>query len=229
MGKSAPKPDPRIGEAALQSAALGRQYLDFMQGQAATANEWARDDRARAISLFQPMEDRFVREAGTYDSPERKAKAAAEAVADVRQQTAIADGTRQRQMAAMGVRPDSGRFSGDTRRADAAEALAAAGAGNLARRQVEATGETMRSNVINLGNKFAVNPATSLGLANGAASSGFQGAQAGYGQMGDLLNQDYQNRMQAWQAKQSGWNMLGQAAGTLIGASPKAMSILGLV
>lgn len=217
MGKT-PAPDPRVGEAALQSASLGREYLEFMQGQSAIANDWARDDRARSMSVFQPMEDRLIREAGEYDSPERKQTAANEAIADVRQQTQLATDARQRTMSAMGVQPDSGRFRGDDRRADAATALASAGAGNIARRQVEATGETMRANVVNLGNKFAVNPATSLGLANGAASAGAQGAQAGYGQMGSLLNQDYQNRLSAHNSKMSSLGSLGGALGSLAGA-----------
>lgn len=85
MGKkSAPKADERIGEAAMMAAQTGQEYLTFMQGQAATANDWAAEDRARSIGVFQPIEDRFIREAADYDSPNRKAAAANEAVADDR-------------------------------------------------------------------------------------------------------------------------------------------------
>lgn len=218
MGKSAPKADPRIGDAAMLAAQTGQEYLTFMQGQAATANDWAAEDRSRAIGVFQPMEDRFIREASSYDSPERKAAAASEAVADVRQQTAAAEDARLRRDAAMGVQPGSGRARATERAADTATALASAGAGNMARRQTEATGEAMRGNAINLGKGLAVNPATSLGLANGAASAGFSGAQQGYQTQGSLLNTQYQQQMQSWEAKNGMAMGIGGALGNLVGA-----------
>lgn len=226
MGKSAPKVDKRIGEAAMLAAQTGQEYLAFMSGQAGIANDWAAEDRARSIGVFQPMEDRLIAEASTYDSPERKAKAAAEAVADVRQQTAVAEDARQRQMASMGVRPDAGRARAEDRRADTAGALAAAGAGNMARRQTEATAEALRANTVNLGRGLAVNPATSLGLANGAASAGFSGAQQGYQAQASILNQQHQNQVAAWQAKNDMYLGLGHAAGSLLGASSWGASLL---
>lgn len=226
MGKSAPKADPRIGQAAMMAAQTGQEYLAFMSGQAGIANEWAAEDRARSIGVFQPMEDRLIAEASTYDSPERKAKAAAEAVADVRQQTAVADESRQRQMASMGVRPDAGRARAEDRRADTAGALAAAGAGNMARRQTEATAEALRANTVNLGRGLAVNPATSLGLANGAASAGFSGAQQGYQTQGSLLNTQYQQQLQSAQMRNGIASGLGGAIGNLVGASSWGAAIL---
>lgn len=217
-GGSAPKPDPNIGIAALKSAATGERYLAFMEDQAAITNEWAGQDRARYQDTFIPIEDRFIAEAQGYDSPERKQKAAAEAVADVRQQQMIAQAGNERRMASMGVNPASGRFAGEDRRADTASALAAAGAANTARRQVEATGDAMRANAINLGKGLAVNPGTSMGLSNGAASSGFNGAMQGYQTQGSLLNTQYQQQMDAYKAKQSSMGALGSAIGSVVGA-----------
>lgn len=221
MGKSkAPAPDPNIGIAAMKSAELGERYLTFMQGQAGITNQWAEDDRARFKGVFEPLEDRMVADALDYASPERKAMAASEAVADVRQQTALGDQQRTRQMAAMGVNPASGRFAGEDRRAGTAADLAAAGAGNMARRQTEAMGDSKLANVVNMGRGMAVNPATSMGMSNSASGQGFQGAMSGYNQQGNLLTQQHNAEMKAWSANQQQMGAIGQGFGMVLGAMP---------
>lgn len=217
MGGSAPKADPKIGEAALLSASTGRQMLDWMRGQAQITNGWAREDRARYESLFRPMENRLVREANTIDSDANKQKAVERAVADVRQQSAIEDAGLNRQMMAMGVNPNSRRFNADKRRSNLGQKLAAAGAANMARRQVDAQGDSARANLVNLGRGMAVNPATSMQLSSGAMQSGFNGAMQGFQQQGSLLNTQYQNQLQQWQANQGALGALGGAAGSLLG------------
>ncbi|QCP84323.1 tail fiber domain-containing protein [Cereibacter sphaeroides] len=217
-GGSAPKPDPQIGKAALETAETGRRYLAWMQDQAKVTNEWAAEDRDRQQSVFVPLEDQYIAEAKAYDSPERRQAAVAQAVADVRQQSALARGQQQRQLSAMGVNPSSGRFASEARKTATSEALAAAGASNTARRQVEATAEGKMANAINLGKGLAVNPATSMQISNGAASSGFQGAMQGTQAQGSMLNQQYQNQLSAYNAQQQSAAGFGQAIGMLGGA-----------
>lgn len=222
MGKkSAPSPDPNIGKAALDSASLGRDYLAWMKDQAKITNAWAEEDRIRYKTVFQPVEDRLVTEAVSYDTPERRQAAALEATADVSQQSALARDASERRMAAMGVDPRSGAYSAEARRGAMAQGLGAAGASNLARKQVEATGTAMTANAANIGRGFAVNPATSMGLSNNAAASGFQGAIGGAGQQGQLLNQQYQNQLSAWNSQNDLWGGIGQGIGMIIGASDK--------
>lgn len=219
MGKQkAPKPDAAIGEAALKSAQTGEDYLKFMRGQAAITNGWAAEDRTRAQTVFQPMEDALIADANNYDTPERREAAATAAGADVREQSAISRGISDRRMASMGVNPASGRFAGEERRGAASEALMAAGAENLSRRQTEATGRALKADVVNMGRGMAVNPGTSMGLSNGAASSGFNGAMSGYGQQGNLLNTQYNQQMASWQANQGAMGSLGGAFGSVLGA-----------
>lgn len=219
-GGSAPSADPRVGDAAMKSAETGEKYLSFMQGQADVANQWAGEDRARYQGTFQPLEDAYIAEAGAYASPERKAVAATEAVADVRQQATIARGSMDRRLAATGVMPGSGRAMETASHDAMSEGLAAAGAANNARRTVEATGEAMKANAINLGKGLAVNPATSLGLANQAGSAGFNGQMSGYGQQGQMLNMQFGQQMDAYNAKSAQSAGLGQAVGSIIGALP---------
>lgn len=217
MGGSAPKQDPNMGKAALKSAETGQLMLDWMKDQATITNNWAGEDRARYTDDFVPLQDKFIQKATTYDSPERRAAAADQAAADVSQSAAQALGTRERQAMAMGVNPASGRFQMGTAKASTDTALATAGARNMARRQVEATGDQMLGNAINMGQGLAVNPGTSMGISNGAAQSGFSGAMSGYGQQASILNQDYQNRYAAWQANQAAIGGLGGALGTVVG------------
>lgn len=217
-GSSAPRSDPRMGEAAVMSAETGRQMLDFMRGQADITNEWAADDRARDLAVFRPLQDQFIEDAQNWDSAERKAGKAAEASAQVSLASRLAAGQTDRQLMSMGVNPASGAAISARRRASTDTALARAGAINLSNRQVEAEGEAKRASAINMGAGLAVNPGTSMGLSNGAASTGFQGAMSGYGQQASILNQDYQNRRQAWADGQQGMSGIMGAIGTIAGA-----------
>lgn len=216
-GGKAPAPDKNIGIAAMKSAATGEAMLSWMKSQAEVTNAWAAEDRSRFKEKFLPLQDQFIADAVGYDTPQRREAEAAAAGADVQLQGRIAADGRRRQAMAMGVNPASGRFVNAEAKAGTDLALAGAGAGNLARRNVEQTGRGLVANAINLGQGSAVNPGTSMGLSNGAGQAGFSGAMQGYGQQGQLLNQDYQNRMQAWQANQGMLGSLGGALGSIAG------------
>lgn len=217
MGKGAPKPDANMGIAALKSAQTGEAMLDWMKGQAEITNQWASEDRARRQNTFLPVEDKFIADAVGYDTPQRRMAEAAAAQGDVQIQGRIAADGRRRQAMAMGINPASGRFMNAEAKAGTDVALASAGAGNLARRNVEATGRGLVANVVNLGMGSAVNPGTSMGLSNQAGSAGFGGAMQGYGQQANILNQQYDQQMQAWQAKQGMLGSLGGAFGSILG------------
>lgn len=220
MGGSAPKPDENIGIAALKSAEVGEQLLGWMKDQAEITNGWAAEDRDRWNETFKPLQDSYIADAKSWDTPGRRNQAARKAIADVRLQSRVADGTRVRQAMAMGVNPNSGRFQSASAGAKMDQALAAIGAGNIARDKVEAQGEAKTANAINLGSGLAVNPATSMGLSNGALTSGAGGAMAGYGQQGQLLTTDFNSRMQAYQADQANSAGILGAAGTVMGMMP---------
>ena len=216
-GSSAPEPDKNIGRAALKSARTGEAMLAWMQDQAAITNEWAADDRAREVEVFRPLQDAFIQEANTWDSAARKNEAAQQAVADVRQQTANAEAGRVRQAMAMGINPNSSRFMAAGRSAALDAGLAAAGAQNMARRRVEQEAEGKRANAINMGAGLAVNPGTSMSLSNGAIQAGGSAAMTGYGQQGSLLNTQYNQQLQSWQANQNSMSSMMGGLGTVAG------------
>lgn len=216
-GGKAPKPDKNIGIAAMKSAETGEALLAWMKDQAKITNEWAADDRAREVEVFRPLQDAFIEEANTWDSAARKNEAAQQAVADVRQQTANAEAGRVRQAMAMGIDPRSARFNAGGREASLNAGLAAAGAQNVARRRIEQEAEAKRANSINMGSGLAVNPGTSMGLSNGALQVGGAGAMSGYGQQGRLLNTQYNQQLQSWQANQNSMSSMMGGLGTVAG------------
>lgn len=263
----APAPDPQIGEAAKMQAAIAAEWLDFSREQFAIgnerqkgidaltqrvteqqlatqdrANQWAQEDRDRYKTVFQPMEDQYVKDANNWDDWARRENMAAEAKADVLINASQQRGATQRSMAAMGVNPNSGRFAGVDRAAEQQTGLAAAGAQNTARNQVRAQGMAMRADALNIGKGLPSQAAGAAGLGLTAGSSalngnlaanaswgqnnsimgqGFQGAAAGYGQQANILNQQYQGQLSAWNAQQQAnasgtaglWGGIGTAAG----------------
>ncbi len=256
---SAPSPDPQIGRAAIMQAQTGQDYLDFAREQFGVANDrqaeqdrianqvtrqqmaasqqasdWAKEDRARYNEVFKPLQDDFIDKAKNWDSPERQAKMAAEAKADVLNNAAQEQQASERRMAAMGVDPTSGRYAGVDRSGDLATTLAAAGAENTARDNVRKEAIAMQGDAINLGSGLAVNPASSLGLGVSAGSAaagttaannaqrtgnasimgaGFQSAMQGYGQQANILQNQYNSQLNAW--SQQNASNAANASGTM--------------
>lgn len=221
-GGSAPKPDPAIGEAATSNAELAKEYLAWMKDRAAITDEWAVRDRGRDISVFRPLQARFIKDAQRWDAPVRQATAAREAAADVLTETALADERASRELASMGVNPRSGRTRSTMRTQSVSSGLAVAGAKNMARRGVRDAALALRGQAINLGSGLAINPLSSMQAGTGAGGQGFSGAIQGNSSAASILNQDYANRLQAWNANQQSagdmFGALGMGAGLLFGS-----------
>lgn len=223
MGKKSkpPAPDPRIGEAAMASAQLGQDYLAWAKGQSAISNQWAAEDRARQKTVFQPLEDQYIKDAQEWDGAARMGARVNEATAATQSAIGQQQAQMERQQAAMGVSPNSGRSAALGASSAITAGLAVAGAGNAARGQVRQEAQNMRANSINMGNKLAVNPGTSLGLSSSTMGAGFGGAMQGYGQQGSLLNTQFSQQMDQYNANQSRsagfWGGLGNIAGIGLG------------
>ncbi|WP_313824101.1 hypothetical protein [Leclercia sp.] len=206
------------------------------------AQKWATDDRDRYTNTFQPLEDQFIDKAQNWDSAERQGQVAAEAKADVLNNAAQQRQSTERNMASMGVDPTSGRYAGVDRSGENSTALAAAGAENTARNTARNQALSLQADAVNMGKGLAVNPATSLGLGVSAGSTavgttsannsqaagnaqimgqGFQGAMSGYGNQANILNQQYGNQLNAWQAQQqassSSTGALAGGIGSMVG------------
>lgn len=178
-GDTSVKPDKKIGKAAMESAKLGRDFLSWMKDRAKVTDRWSTTDRRRQQTVFQPLQDRFIRDAQHHDTPGRQRMAAAEARADVLQGAKSQNDAMDRDLASMGVDPRSGRW-GSIRRSMGIDAgLAAAGASNMARNRVRAEGRALKADAINMGSGLAVSPLSSFVAGSQALASGINGAQQG--------------------------------------------------
>jgi hypothetical protein len=265
---SAPASDPAIGHAAAQEAQTGADWLQFAkdsyaqdqvrqaktdaltdqvtQAQIDTMNSnnaWAKQQQDRQTSVFQPLQDEYIKEAENYGSQANQDSRAAEAKADVLNAAATQQASTARSMASMGINPASGRWSATTRAGDLNTAVTAAGASNTARQAVRDKALDLKANAVNMGNGVAANTATAYGLginagtaavgaqatannANTANQSimgqGYGGAMSGYAGQGGTLSGLYNSQIQAWglgqQAGASSSAGIGNLVGTLGGA-----------
>lgn len=100
---------------------------------------------------YLPVEQRLIKDANEYDSPEARDNAANSAMADQRREYDAASRTLGNRFASMGLDPSQGRYQSGLRDMAVQGAAAQAGAGTLARRAVEAEGFQRRATVAGIG------------------------------------------------------------------------------
>lgn len=176
---------------------------------------------------------------------DRKAQvnAAAEAKADVLGSADQQRQTSQRQMASMGINPNSGRFAGITRAGDLNTALASAGAQNNARTMVRNMGVARRADQANYGRGGSSVAAQQAGIGmtsgsaavgnnqsgnqnfyqnNGVMAQGYQGAIGANTNAAGIMSNLYGNQLSSWnsknQADATSAAGTGQMIGTVVGA-----------
>lgn len=222
--------------------ALTKRVTEQQLGVAEDQAKWARSDRERYETVFKPIEDQFIDEATNYATAERQAQAAAEAKGDVQVAAAGARDAAQRNAASMGINPTSGRYAGIDRATELGTAMAEAGAANTARQAVRDKGLALKADVANMGRGLPSQSAQAQALGLNASSGavglnqganqqyiastgimgqGYSGAMQGYAGMGQTLNTQYGNQINAWQAEQSAknsaWGGIGQVLGAGLG------------
>jgi len=195
-------------------------------------------------TLFQPVESKMVDDAMNFDSPERQDMLASQAGADVTKSYQGAQDQNQRNMERMGINPNSGKFQAISSEAGLAQAADTAGAMNTARnnaitqgmalrqgvaqfgRNMPNTGLAADSTALNAGNSAVgnISQGNAINNANAAtAQNWFGGAMTGNNSAAGILNNQYQNQLNAWsQQQQNTANMiggLGSLAGSLGGAA----------
>lgn len=189
--------DPKIAAAAAEQAQMGRDALSFYR-ERETANAprqaaldeisgkvsrqqldtadfaagVAKDEYQRYLDKGVPVQNKMFDDAMNYDSTDRQMEAAGQAGTDVQQNLALAKDASARDMAKMGVNPNSARFQSTRTTADTAGALAEAGAENAARMRVRESAVGLRQNAANI---IRTMPGTAAQAA-GVASSASQGA-----------------------------------------------------
>ncbi len=256
-----PDPDPLIGEAAKGNADVARRQIELAEEQLAwTRGRAAHQDpliegvvrqqiesgnvnAARAADqwkiyqdTFRPVEQRMVKDAMDFDSPERKERMAAEAGADVGRSYDAAQEQNLRTMGSMGINPNSGRFAALSNETALARAKDTAGAMNKARRDTEMTGIALRTGAAQFGrnmpntgiaaDSMALNAGNSavgnMGAGNqmynanqAAAAQWFGGGVNANNSAGQLGLGLYSGQMQGAQLQGEAMGGIGQLIGTL--------------
>lgn len=232
-GGSAPKPDPQIGRAALETAQLGRDMFAFYQQEyinnkpaqdklnalAAQVqeqlvesgklnNQISKDYYDYMIDVFRPLEKDLVKSANEYDTAGRREAEAAEGLSDVRQAFDTQRDMASRNKERMGVNPNSGNSMALNAQMDTQEAIAGADAMNKGRERAESMGRAMKLDAVSIGKGLPANQATSQQIANssaqGAVNTGLANAQNNRAET-SLMGQGYQGAIQGVSA---GGNML---------------------
>lgn len=162
---------------------------------------------------FAPINEKISTDAMGYDTQERRDAAAAQAQADVGTAGDAGRATLAREIESRGGDVNSGNFQATLANAGVREAAIKAGAGNLARRQVEETGAARLASAANLGQTINTQGVqqtqTGLTLGNSAVTN----AQV-------PLN----NEMKQIEAENSAYN---QGAQVRLGANQQAISAQG--
>jgi hypothetical protein len=197
--------------------ALGQKYESQLSGiadkfgkQADQQLAFGSSQQGRYSSTFAPIEDRIAKDAMTWDSDARLESEAGKSRADIVAGAEMAKQAQARQMASMGVNPNSGRFNATTRANELSTQLAAAGAENVTR-------DTVRNQAIQLRGQAAQVGQQVLGSGAAATGLGLQATQA------------QQNATQAAHgAASAGITLSGQLNATGLGAAGVGYQGLGV-
>lgn len=191
------------------SREVGKTQMDAMNLQA----DYAKKDRERYESVFLPMQDRMIKDANEYDTPERREAEASRAQVDIQRQSEAARNNADARLRSMGIDPSQMRSQSLLQTQDVGMAATTALAGNAARTGVEDKGRALRADALNIG----------MGLPSQAAA-GFQGSNAsGAG----ALNAGQAGQGATLGAIQAGAGVAGQAMGFRSGALQNLANLTG--
>jgi len=177
-----------------QNDAISRDYWNYQQ------------------ETFRPVERSIVDAAQNFDTESRRDQKAGEAIADVEQQLAAAQGQQTRQLTRMGVNPNDGKFAGMANQMSMAGALAKAQAASKARESVDLQGYARKMDAASLGRNLASSQATSAGVALNAGNSAAATGQMPLTQAQNATSQAAQGFNTAIQGNNSAGNIYGQVA-----------------
>ena len=156
---------------------VGQTQMDAMDLQM----DYARRDRARFESVFQPMQDRFIREAEAYDTPERREAEAARAMVDIQRQVEAQRTNADQRLRSMGIDPSQVRSTSMANQMGVVTAANQALAGNNARTMIEDKGRALRADALNLGMGLPAQAAAGFAGAGNSGAGAMNAAAAGQG------------------------------------------------
>ena len=216
-GSSAPPPDPRLVEAQIRSMGiqdasiqgilglqrelqpLQREQMQFGLDSGRKAFDQSQSDREYSLgrrAVLTQQQDAIANEAKTFNTQDKQNELADTATADVNQAFSAAQASQGRNMARMGINPNSGRYGAASNGMAIAQAAAQAQGANGARTQARAEGRMLTDRAANALSGF---PAMSM-QATGAgaqyagnginiANAGLNGMSSGFGTAANIAGQ----------------------------------------
>lgn len=154
---------------------IGQQQSDIADYNQTTAKE----DRAYWEETYKPVEKQVAADAMDYDSAARQEQVAGERRAQVSKSFANQRASAARELEAMGVNPNSGRFASMSATMDMNQALGEAATMNAARTEVQDKGIALRAGAANFGRNMPNTSSAAFNTAVGAGSSATQNSMAG--------------------------------------------------
>lgn len=192
--------------------AVSDAQLEAQRKQTALTDDYANYNK----TTFRPLEQGIVADAAAYDTPERRAAAAAKATADVQTSFDNVQGQQQRGLSRMGVNPNSGKALAINNQLGIQKALGLASAENKARTDIEVQGNARKMDAASLGRGLSSAQATSASIALNAGNSSVNNSKVA----GDVTAQGNQIMTQGYSGAQAG---LAGAASTYAGITSASM------
>jgi hypothetical protein len=168
---------------ATKNAGTKQELFDLYAKQAKSEGAFAERQRQRWETEFKPIEDQFMAEAKSYDSPERIEANRARAMGEVSDQFDAARKNAASRLESYGVDPGQTRAAALDTGIRLQEAATKVAASEGSRLQTEATGRALRGEAINIGRGYPGQVAQAYGTAN-AGGAGGMGAIGGSMQAG---------------------------------------------
>jgi hypothetical protein len=206
-----------------------QQIIDASLASQKTADQRSADQWQQYLNIGLPAEQRLAQTAANYDTPERRAEAAAAAGAAVEQQGNAQREAQTRALGRAGISLGSGRALTLDNASRLQQTKATVGAQQAARDKVEATGMSLTDNVAKLGRGISSTglQAAQLALGAGGTAGGTLGQQQST--YGASLAPTFQAYGGAASANSSAGNLFGNQAQLQSGASAGGMqSLMGL-
>lgn len=231
MGKPKAPPPPDFAplaaaaeRAAEIAAQLGREQLDFARTQYQEMSPLLRGIADSQIGMmdaqkeqgadyfnymkdtFRPLEREFVQSARDFNTDAAREQQARSAAAEFDRAEGASRAANERSMASMGINPNSGRFAGVNRAAEAQMAAQRANAMTGARERAEGVGRALQLDAIGMGRGLPGASTAAYGQAVNAGTAGGNSAMAAGNQFMAAHGQGTNTMMGGINAQMAGLN-----------------------
>lgn len=166
-------------------------------------------------TTYRPIEQRVAQEAMDAGSAAEQDRMAGKAGIDVQRQLDTQRGVTERNMASMGVNPNSGRFVGVSRTSEILGAAARAGAETGAREREKIMGEAKRSAAAAMGRGMTGTALTGIQVGGNSAAQAAGLSGTSLNTMGSIGNNYLSNRAGASNIMGGGANVMAGSADIL--------------